>query len=55
MATSPEPSKPEKKRVKGPIILLGLLGLGVILIGIVLLAATNGSTPKFHSPKVLPS
>lgn len=47
--------KEEKRRVRGPVILIGLLVLGAILIGIVLLAATGGSTPKFHAPHVLPS
>ncbi len=45
----------ETKRVRGPVILIGLLVLGAILIGIVLLAATGGSAPKFHAPHVLPS
>ena len=45
--------KPE--RVSGPTILLILLGLGIIAIGLVLMAATNGQTPKLHSPQVLPT
>jgi hypothetical protein len=53
MPSSPKPS--DKKRVRGPIILIGLLALGAILIAIVLLAATGGSAPKFHAPHVLPS
>jgi hypothetical protein len=55
MPTSPEPSEPERKRVRGPIVLIGLLALGAILIGIVVLAATGGRAPKFHAPHVLPS
>ena len=53
MPTSQKPS--DRKRVRGPIILLGLLVLGALMIGIVLLAASGGRTPKFHAPHVLPS
>ena len=56
MSSSPPPSgDPKAKRIRGPVVLIGLLVLGAILIGIVVLAATGGTAPKFHAPHVLPS
>jgi hypothetical protein len=49
-----EEKKTEKPRVQGPMILMILLGLGIIAIGLVLMAATGGQTPKVHAPQVLP-
>ena len=46
--------KPTKKRIEGPIVLLVLLGVGIIMIGLVLMAATNGQSPRVHAPQVLP-
>lgn len=46
--------KRDEPRIQGPTVLLVLLGLGIILIGLVLMAATNGQTPRVHSPQVLP-
>lgn len=54
MTDKPE-EKQEKKRVQGPLVLLVLLGVGIILIGLVLMAATNGQTPRVHAPQVLPA